>query len=61
MLDFKDKTHLDFLSLVALRAVPLHDELPKVQQEYVSIVKAAPRHLHLHQVPHSRPLLQHVN
>lgn len=61
MLGFEDKTHLEFLSLVALRAVPLHDELPKVQQEYVSIVKAVPRHLHLHRVPHSRPLPQHVN
>lgn len=34
---------------VALRAIPLDDELAQVQQEHVSSVEAFPAHLHLHQ------------
>lgn len=34
--------YLELLPPVALGAVPLHDGLPQVQQENISIVKAAP-------------------
>lgn len=34
--------HLELLSPVALGAVPLHNGLPQIQQEYISIVEAAP-------------------
>lgn len=61
VLDFDDETYLEFLSPVALRAVPLHDSIPKIQQEYVSIVKTVPRHLHLHELPHSQPLFQNLS
>lgn len=36
------KYHLELLSPVALGAVPLHDGLPQIQQEYISIVEAFP-------------------
>lgn len=40
--------YLQLLPPVALGAVPLHYGFPHIQQEYISIVKAVPWHLHLH-------------
>lgn len=42
--------HLELLSPVALGAIPLHDGLPHIQQEYISIVEAVPWQFHLRMV-----------
>lgn len=39
--------HLQALSAVALWAIPLDDDLSKVQQEDITLVKTVPAHFHL--------------
>lgn len=39
--------HLQALSAVALGAIPLDDDFPKVQQEDIALVKTVPAHFHL--------------
>lgn len=47
-------TYPESLHAVALRPVPLDDNLPQVQEENIPTVETLPRHLHLERQPEGR-------